>query len=143
MALKYSRQRTAIWDYIKDRKDHPTADMVYEGVRKDYPKISLGTVYRNLMLMKDIGKIRTVEVGDGAIHFDPNVSEHDHFICSCCGKVIDIDVEDIARIKELASRNFGGRIDGYSAFFYGICEECIAKAAHAEPVSSSDQEVLR
>ena len=127
MALKYSRQRTAIWDYIKDRKDHPTADMVYEGVRKDYPKISLGTVYRNLMLMKDIGKIRTVEVGDGAIHFDPNVSEHDHFICSCCGKVIDIDVEDIARI----------------AFFYGICEECIAKAAHAEPVPSSDQEVLR
>jgi len=143
MALKYSRQRAAIWDYIKDRKDHPTADMVYEGVRKDYPKISLGTVYRNLMLMKDIGKIRTVEVGDGAIHFDPNVSEHDHFICSCCGKVIDIDVEDIARIKELASRNFGGRIDGYSAFFYGICEECIAKAAHAEPVPSSDQEVLR
>ena len=143
MALKYSRQRTAIWDYIKDRKDHPTADMVYEGVRKDYPKISLGTVYRNLMLMKDIGKIRTVEVGDGAIHFDPNVSEHDHFICSCCGKVIDIDGEDIARIKELASRNFGGRIDGYSAFFYGICEECIGKAAHAEPVPSSDQEVLR
>ena len=143
MALKYSRQRTAIWDYIKDRKDHPTADMVYEGVRKDYPKISLGTVYRNLMLMKDIGKIRTVEVGDGAIHFDPNVSEHDHFICSCCGKVIDIDGEDIARIKELASRNCGGRIDGYSAFFYGICEECIAKAAHAEPVPSSDQEVLR
>ena len=143
MALKYSRQRTAIWDYIKDRKDHPTADMVYEGVRKDYPKISLGTVYRNLMLMKDIGKIRTVEVGDGAIHFDPNVSAHDHFICSCCGKVIDIDGEDIARIKELASRNFGGRIDGYSAFFYGICEECIAKAAHAEPVPSSDQEVLR
>lgn len=143
MALKYSRQRAAIWDYIKDRKDHPTADMVYEGVRKDYPKISLGTVYRNLMLMKDIGKIRTVEVGDGAIHFDPNVSEHDHFICSCCGKVIDIDGEDIARIKELASRNFGGRIDGYSAFFYGICEECIAKAAHAEPVPSSDQEVLR
>ena len=95
------------------------------------------------MLMKDIGKIRTVEVGDGAIHFDPNVSEHDHFICSCCGKVIDIDGEDIARIKELASRNFGGRIDGYSAFFYGICEECIAKAAHAEPVPSSDQEVLR
>ncbi|MDD6363388.1 MAG: transcriptional repressor [Lachnospiraceae bacterium] len=143
MALKYSRQRTAIWDYIKDRKDHPTADMVYEGVRKDYPKISLGTVYRNLMLMKDIGKIRTVEVGDGAIHFDPNVSEHDHFICSCCGKVIDIDGEDIARIKELASRNFSGRIDGYSAFFYGICEECIAKTAHAEPVPSSDQEVLR
>lgn len=143
MALKYSRQRTAIWDYIKDRKDHPTADMVYEGVRKDYPKISLGTVYRNLMLMKDIGKVRTVEVGDGAIHFDPNVSEHDHFICSCCGKVIDIDGEDIARIKELASRSFGGRIDGYSAFFYGICEECITKTAHAEPVPSSDQEVLR
>ena len=143
MALKYSRQRTAIWDYIKDRKDHTTADMVYEGVRKDYPKISLGTVYRNLMLMKDIGKVRTVEVGDGAIHFDPNVSEHDHFICSCCGKVIDIDGEDIARIKELASRNFGGRIDGYSAFFYGMCEECIAKTAHAEPVPSSDQEVLR
>ncbi|MDD5940415.1 MAG: transcriptional repressor, partial [Lachnospiraceae bacterium] len=81
MAIKYSRQREAIWDYLKDRKDHPTADDIYIAVRKDFPNISLGTVYRNIMLMKNMGRIRTVDVGDGIIHFDPNTSEHDHFIC--------------------------------------------------------------
>ena len=54
MALKYSRQRQAVWDFIRERKDHPTASVVYEGVRQVFPNISLGTVYRNLMLLKDM-----------------------------------------------------------------------------------------
>ncbi len=127
MAIKYSRQREAIWEYLKDRKDHPTADDIYIAVRKDFPNISLGTVYRNIMLMKNMGRIRTVDVGDGIIHFDPNTSEHDHFICSQCGKVVDIDAADIEEVKKLAAHNFPGRIDGYSAFFYGLCEDCLKK----------------
>ncbi len=70
MALKHSRQRDAIYDFLKDRKDHPTAETVYMGVREQIPNISLGTVYRNLMVLKETGKIRTVEVGDGIVHFE-------------------------------------------------------------------------
>ena len=71
MTLKYSRQRQAVWDFIQTRSDHPTASIVYEEVRRMYPNISLGTVYRNLMLLRDMGKIGTVDIGDNAVHFDP------------------------------------------------------------------------
>lgn len=123
--MRYSKQREAIWNYLKERIDHPTADQIYENVRKTQPNISLGTVYRNLMQLRDIGRLRTVEVGDGLIHFDPNPSMHDHFICTECGRVDDIEVSDPEKIKQEASNRFPGRIDGYSAYFYGTCEECM------------------
>ena len=129
MATKFSRQREAIWNYLKDRKDHPTAESVYLAVRQDCTNISLGTVYRNLMLLKDTGMIRTVDVGDGVIHFDPNTSEHDHFICVNCGRVIDIEGGDTEAIKAEAAKNFAGRIQGYSAYFSGLCPDCAREEA--------------
>ena len=57
-ALKYSRQRESIKEFLRSRTDHPTADTVYENLRQIYPNISLGTVYRNLSLLSDIGEIR-------------------------------------------------------------------------------------
>lgn len=63
-ALKYSRQREMIKDFLMTRKDHPTADIVYMNVRKQNPNISLGTVYRNLTLLADIGEIARLRVGD-------------------------------------------------------------------------------
>ncbi len=127
MALKHSRQRDAVYNFLKDRKDHPTADTIYAGVRDEYPNISLGTVYRNLMVLRDTGKIRTVDVGDGVIHFDADTSEHNHFICTRCGRVEDLEMESIDRVKEIAATNFAGKITGYSAYFYGICESCLTE----------------
>ena len=63
MAIKYSKQRAVIKEFLQDRKDHPTADVVYTNVRKAYPNISLGTVYRNLMLLSDMGEIQILRVG--------------------------------------------------------------------------------
>ena len=74
MALKYSKQRTVIKEFLQTRKDHPTADVVYNAVRKDYPNISLGTVYRNLMLLSEIGEIQKLRVGDGLEHFDADIA---------------------------------------------------------------------
>lgn len=131
MALKHSRQRDAVYNFLKDRKDHPTADTIYTGVRDEYPNISLGTVYRNLMVLRDTGKIRTVDVGDGVIHFDADTSEHNHFICMRCGRVEDLEMESIDRVKEIAATNFAGKITGYSAYFYGICESCLTEQKEA------------
>ena len=125
MAVKYSRQREAIWDYIKGRKDHPTADMVYTYVKKAFPNISLATVYRNLVLLTEMGKLRAVYVGDGTVHFDPDVSDHDHFICKKCGKVID--VPDYFERAKADNESFPGRVDGSFTVFYGLCEKCLAK----------------
>ena len=124
MALKYSRQREIIKDFLMTRHDHPTADVVYMNVRQMYPNISLGTVYRNLTLLADIGEIRRLRVGDGVDHFDADISPHYHFICNRCGAVIDLDMENIAGIRDIANRNFDGCIQGYIAYFYGICPDC-------------------
>lgn len=134
--MKFSRQRQAIWDDIKDRKDHPTAEAVYLSVKTAYPNISLGTVYRNLMLMRDMGMLRTVDVGDGVIHFDPNTSDHNHFLCVSCGRVLDIDDGmDAEAVKASASSRFAGKIEGFSAYFYGLCPDCLSKM---EDGSASD-----
>jgi Fur family peroxide stress response transcriptional regulator len=125
--MRHSRQRDAIYNYLKDRKDHPTAEAVYLGVKESCPKLSLGTVYRNLMLLRDSGSVRTVDVGDGAVHFDPDTSAHSHFICTECGRVEDIPAEGIARITKAASACFTGRIEGCNCYFYGICQSCLSK----------------
>lgn len=127
MALKYSRQREAIKDFLMTRKDHPTADTVYMNVRQEFPNISLGTVYRNLTLLADIGDIQRLRVGDGTDHFDADTSLHYHFICRQCGSVVDLDMEDISHINKTAEANFNGRIDGHITYFYGICGCCQKK----------------
>ena len=77
--LKYSRQRESIINCLKGRKDHPTADMIYASVREEYPKISLGTVYRNLSLLVDQGEILRFSCGEGQDHYDDVVAMHGEF----------------------------------------------------------------
>lgn len=124
MAIKYSRQREAIKSFLMTRKDHPTADVVYENVRKEFPNISLGTVYRNLTLLSDMGELLRLRVGDGMDHFDADTSPHYHFICQDCGRVIDLDMDSLEAIDNIAGANFGGQIKGHVTYFYGSCENC-------------------
>lgn len=125
-ALKYSRQREAIKEFLMTRTDHPTAETVYMNVKKEYPNISLGTVYRNLSLLAELGEINKVSTGEGVDRFDGKIAPHYHFICQSCGRVMDIDIktEDMDYINQLATRNFDGEITGHIAHFYGICPDC-------------------
>lgn len=124
MNLKHSKQRDSIMEFLTGRKDHPTADMVYMGVRESFPNISLGTVYRNLTLLADIGEIARIRVGDGVDHFDADTSPHYHFICNECGGVSDLEMKNIDGLTEIAGKNFGGMIEGHVTYFYGRCEKC-------------------
>lgn len=124
MHLKHSKQRDSIKAFLESRKDHPTADMVYMNVRKEFPNISLGTVYRNLTLLADIGEISRLQVGDGVDHFDATVTPHHHFVCRECGGISDFHVPGIDSLDEIASANFKGQLDGHSIYFYGKCENC-------------------
>lgn len=128
MNLKHSKQRDSIMEFLRERKDHPTADTVYMNVRKTFPNISLGTVYRNLTLLADIGEIARIRVGDGVDHFDADTSPHYHFICNECGSVIDLDMEDMVFINETANKNFDGLIEGHITYFYGKCGNCSTKS---------------
>ena len=128
MALKRSKQRDMIKDYLMGRNDHPTADVVYMNVRQQNPNISLGTVYRNLTLLADIGENQRLRMVDGVEHFDSDISPHYHFVCSECGKVIDLEMDSIDGITDIAGRHFGGNITGHVTYFYGSCDQC-SKAA--------------
>ena len=130
MALKYSRQREAIKEFMMTRKDHPTADIVYMNVRKEFPNISLGTVYRNLTLLSDMGELLRLRVGDGVDHFDATTTPHYHFICKDCGAVTDLDLPTMHSINAIADESFNGRIDGHVSYFYGICEHCLTKISY-------------
>ncbi len=125
-AIKYSRQRKAIKDFLMTRKDHPTAETVYLNVRETYPHISLGTVYRNLTLLSDMGDIQKLHLGDGLDHFDSDIHPHDHFLCTECGAVLDIDFQsdDDFNMDERANSTFDGMITGHITYFHGICPEC-------------------
>ena len=109
------------------RRDHPTADVVYMNVKQQYPNISLGTVYRNLTLLADMGEITRLRVGDGVDHFDADTSQHYHFICSKCGQVVDLKMDTFEHITDIAGMDFDGEIQGHITYFYGICGSCREK----------------
>ena len=124
-ALKYSRQREAIKEFLLSRTDHPTADTVYRHMREIYPNISLGTVYRNLSLLSEIGEVQKINAGDGVDRFDGNLAPHYHVICTKCHRVTDLNMACADRLETEASCCYNGKILGHSTYFYGICSECI------------------
>lgn len=124
-ALKRSKQRDAIVSFLKTRKDHPTADTVYQEIRTVIPNISLGTVYRNLSLLSERGDILRLSCDGKVDRFDADVSPHYHFICRNCGCVKDIDVPYSTEIDNIANQTFDGSILSHSLLFEGYCKECM------------------
>ena len=122
--MKHSKQRDAIRTFLYSRKDHPTAEVVYDNLRIDFPHISLGTVYRNLSLLVELGEAIKFPGLDGYDHFDANPNPHYHFICNECHCVIDLDFPNIDSLNSDANKNFEGLITGHSAYFYGSCKNC-------------------
>lgn len=122
--LKYSRQREAIKQYLANTKAHPTADTVYMHIREENPNISLGTVYRNLNLLTDLGEVMKISCADGSDRFDGNPKPHYHFHCKVCGRVDDLEMELFEQVDEVAKTVYPGRIEGHILSFYGVCAEC-------------------
>lgn len=123
--LKYSRQRAAIKKYLSSTKAHPTADSVYLHVKKEFPNISLGTVYRNLNLLSARGEIRKISSNEGGDRFDGDISPHYHFFCSSCGKVLDLNINTMDQINQIAGQDFHGSIEFHQISFHGKCQECL------------------
>ncbi len=124
LKMKYSRQRECIIQYLRSTTCHPTAETVHEHILQDCPNISLGTVYRNLSLLTELGEIQKITAFDGPDRFDGNKTPHYHFICSQCGAVIDLNMDSLSHINLLAAHNFDGTIEGHTAHFYGKCPDC-------------------
>ena len=123
--IKHSRQREAIQLNLSQRYDHPTAETIYMDIKKEFPNISLGTVYRNLTLLSDLGKIQKISTGVGPDRFDGNAKPHSHFQCRNCNCVLDIELEDTDNLNAKAAKNFPGIIEENRIQFLGLCQNCI------------------
>ncbi len=118
----YSRQREAIMRVLCSTDTHPTAQQVYEAVRKEIPNISLGTVYRNLAALSENGDILCITVGDGFDHFDGDTKPHVHLHCRKCGHIADAHLESNTPRKAALDNGFTPDSEVYVVF--GVCAEC-------------------
>ena len=131
MQHKHSRKRDAIVSMICSSKEHPSADDVYTSLKTEYPSISLGTVYRNISVLRNEGVIKSVGVVDGVERFDGNLDDHPHFVCDACGAVIDIAPEDIlAGTQSDNLEKYGFEVKRRHIVYYGKCSVCARNVAH-------------
>lgn len=122
--LKHSKQRDAILDELRSRKDHPTADELYFSLKARHPNLSLGTVYRNLNLLSDENIILKIP-SDSADRFDATTENHYHFHCVECGRISDIDYPSMGSIETEAQKFTDGRIVSHQLMFVGLCKNCL------------------
>lgn len=122
--MKYSKQRELILKVLSENVVHPTADFVYEIIKKEMPNISLATVYRNLNQLAANGMIKKAEGLDGSVHFDYNTHPHYHFICNRCNKIYDIPYDIAPALGEKVFAQTGMSVENYDLCFKGICSDC-------------------
>ena len=122
--MKYSRQRELILKTLKENCIHPTAEQLYELIRREEPTVSLATVYRNLNLLAENGMVKKIEGLDGTAHFDHQTFDHYHFICTKCNRVFDIPCDIAPDLAQDVENRTGFRIASYDVSFRGTCKSC-------------------
>ena len=122
---KHFRKRDAILSCLRSTELHPSADWVYERVKQEIPDISLATVYRNLNLFKEQGLIQSLGTVNGVERFDGNTAPHVHYICTGCGKVVDLPGLSVPEdLNYAAEAESGGRVAACQLTFTGLCGKC-------------------
>ena len=122
--LRMTKQRQLILEELRKVKTHPTADDMYQMLRKRMPKISLGTVYRNLEILSESGIIQKLDIGGTQKRFDADTSTHYHVRCAICGRVADLHLEPDMNVEKEAARLTDFQILRHRLEFIGICPEC-------------------
>jgi Fe2+ or Zn2+ uptake regulation protein len=121
--LRRSKQKDSILRLVKETNSHPTAEWIYEQVKKEIPHISLGTVYRNLKLLKQEGEISELGLS-GTLRFDGKTENHYHFRCVKCGHILDVDEPVHKEIDEQVANRKGLKISYHVLEFRGLCRDC-------------------
>lgn len=122
---KRSRKRDAILSCIRNTRRHPSAEWIYDQLKPVIPDLSRGTVYRNLRLFLEEGAITSIGVVNGLERFDGDLSPHAHFICRCCGVVLDLPgFAPLDPLTGQAEALTGGRIESCALTFSGCCRSC-------------------
>ncbi len=122
---RQTKQRSLVLDSVIKLHNHPTAQEVYDYVHGVYPGIGKATVYRNLNLLADEGKLKRVEAISGPVHFDSTLCEHSHLECKICKKVIDVEFPISEELYENIESTTGFTCIDRSLVINGICPTCL------------------
>lgn len=119
-----TKQRRVILEAVESLGCHPTAEEVYDEVRKVLPRTSMSTVYRNLAILTDRGEIRAVKGAGGEMHYDHSVHDHCHIQCSRCGRICDVDLYPVDRNRLETEAISGFVVEEVNIHLVGKCPDC-------------------
>ncbi len=125
-SLKITPQRLAIYTYLLKTTSHPTAQSIFQEIKKQYPSVSFATVYKTLNILRDADLISEFNVGGDCFRYDANTISHPHFICKSCQEVFDLEpFFKIDTVNESFNEiNPGFTIDRADMYLYGTCNNC-------------------
>jgi Fe2+ or Zn2+ uptake regulation protein len=129
---RMTSQRKIILEELKKLKSHPGADEIYDAVRKRIPRVSLGTVYRNLEILSELGEIQKLELAGSMNRFDWDIKKHYHIRCMECGRVENAPVAPLNQIEDELYGATVFTIIGHRLEFVGLCPKCSKKTIIAE-----------
>lgn len=124
--MRYSHQRELILREVLSRTDHPTAEQICSSLRSECPRLSLGTVYRDLNTLVEIGKVRRVSIPGEADRFDSRIDSHQHLYCRACHKVETINLSE-DKLRALVESYPDLEVEDYSLTVFGRCKDCMDK----------------
>ncbi len=123
--LRLTPQRLAICRFLAESKDHPTAAMIYEHLRPQYPSLSAMTVYNTLNTLVELGKVNVLgDCGDDHAHYDADTSPHINLACISCHRIVDIAIPQVEELDREVNRASGYQLLGARMMYYGLCPAC-------------------
>ena len=123
--LRLTHQRLEIYSELAIAADHPTADTLYQRIRKKIPTISLDTVYRTLATFASHGLINKIETVESQARFEVKIMRHHHVICRNCNMITDFQWESLDDVNLPVEISRWGRVENKNVIVYGICSECM------------------
>ena len=124
MERRNTIQRDITLQAVRSLGKHASADEIYTYVSQEHPRIGRGTIYRNLNILAEEGKIRKLKIPDGPDCFDHNCTEHHHMRCVCCGRLFDVDLKPLPKLDDLIRDPQGMEFHDYHILFKGVCLDC-------------------
>ena len=125
VSFKRTPQRLAILEHLEGNSSHPSAEEIYQAVRKKKPSLSFATVYNTLNTLVEAGALRELTIDPDRKRYDPDTSAHHHLICMVCRGVVDIPAEIPVELPRGMARDFV--VTGNHIEFYGVCAPCRRK----------------
>ena len=113
-------------ELLRSTDQHPTATWLYDALRKEFPTVSLGNVYRNLSILVEQGHVHKLDFGSTFDRYEAADGQHAHFMCRSCGRIYDLPMPELGGYSKHMNTD-GHQFESARVEFFGICHECAAR----------------